>query len=345
MDFFSNLTQSLGSLSIIPLGLNWVDLLILLVFVVYIFEGYTLGFFKASFDFLSFILSFSLALIYYSFFGNILVKTFDIPRGFAEAIGFFIAAFLSEIVLASIFRLIFLKSHLVKKYNEKLERNKKINQVLGILPSFLSSLVLVSFILILIASLPLSAFLKTSVHSSRIGSYLISNSQGLKGEMNKVFGGAVKDALTFLTVEPRSNQRVSLNFKTEEISIDESSEREMFQSLNQERNKRGLKTLVFDISLRDVGRKHCIDMFNRGYFSHYTPEGQSPFDRMGQDGINYTYAGENLAFAPNASLAMQGLMQSPGHRENILSENFGRIGIGVIDGGIYGKMFCQEFTN
>jgi uncharacterized protein YkwD len=38
-------------------------------------------------------------------------------------------------------------------------------------------------------------------------------------------------------------------------------------------------------------------------------------------------------------------MNSPGHRANILSANFGRIGIGVIDGGIYGEIFCQEFKD
>jgi len=42
---------------------------------------------------------------------------------------------------------------------------------------------------------------------------------------------------------------------------------------------------------------------------------------------------------------MQGLMNSPGHRANILNPNFHKIGIGVIDGGIYGKMYTQEFTN
>jgi uncharacterized protein YkwD len=86
-------------------------------------------------------------------------------------------------------------------------------------------------------------------------------------------------------------------------------------------------------------------MLARGYFSHYTPEGLSPFDRMTQAGIAYTSAGENLAFSPNVQLAMQGLMQSPGHRANILSKDYGKVGIGVIDGGIYGEMFVQEFTN
>ena len=86
-------------------------------------------------------------------------------------------------------------------------------------------------------------------------------------------------------------------------------------------------------------------MFARGYFSHYTPEGLSPFDRMAQTDVSYTYAGENLALAPNVTVAMQGLMQSPGHRANILFPNFGKLGVGVIDGGIYGQMYCQEFTD
>ena len=86
-------------------------------------------------------------------------------------------------------------------------------------------------------------------------------------------------------------------------------------------------------------------MLARGYFSHYTPEGLSPFDRMNQAHISFTYAGENLAFSANVQLAMQGLMNSPGHKANILSSHYHKIGIGVIDAGIYGEMFDQEFTD
>jgi uncharacterized protein YkwD len=86
-------------------------------------------------------------------------------------------------------------------------------------------------------------------------------------------------------------------------------------------------------------------MFERGYFSHYNPEGMSPFDRMEQAGIHFIAAGENLALAPNVTIAHQGLMDSPGHRANILSTDFGKVGIGVMDGGMFGRMFVQEFTD
>src|SRR4030043_59710 len=115
--------------------------------------------------------------------------------------------------------------------------------------------------------------------------------------------------------------------------------------LNKERKSQGLKLLIWDDQLMEVGRAHCLDMFERGYFSHYTPEGASPFDRMDKAGIDYKAAGENLAYAPNVNIAHQGLMTSTGHRENILRPEFGHLGVGVIDGGINGKMFCQEFKN
>jgi uncharacterized protein YkwD len=119
----------------------------------------------------------------------------------------------------------------------------------------------------------------------------------------------------------------------------------MFKMVNTERVQHGLAPVFFDAKLRAVARAHSDDMFKRGYFSHYTPEGLSPFDRMKNANIEFLSAGENLALAPTTELAMQGLMNSPGHRANILSPSFGKIGIGVIDGGIYGKMYSQEFTD
>ena len=174
---------------------------------------------------------------------------------------------------------------------------------------------------------------------------MLSNAQGLEKDLNSVFGGAINETINFLTVEPKGNEIVSLNYKTKNVLPDYKSEQDMFKLVNKERVSRGISQLIFDNKLGDVGRAHCEDMFAKGYFSHYTPEGLSPFGRMDQAGIIYNAAGENLALAPNVDIAMKGLMNSPGHKANILSENFGKIGVGVVDGGIYGEMFCQEFSN
>ena len=119
----------------------------------------------------------------------------------------------------------------------------------------------------------------------------------------------------------------------------------MLALVNEERAKQGLKPLIADPELAQVARQHSADMFARGYFSHYSPEGKSPFDRMHDAGVKYTVAGENLALAPTLTIAHNGLMNSPGHRANILRPQFGRVGIGVMDGGSKGLMISQEFRN
>jgi uncharacterized protein YkwD len=119
----------------------------------------------------------------------------------------------------------------------------------------------------------------------------------------------------------------------------------MLALVNAERVERGLKPLAADPEITPVARAHSQDMFSRGYFSHYTPEGKDPFDRMKSAGIKYYSAGENLALGQTLRICHEGLMNSPGHRANILNPSYGRLGIGILDGGAYGLMISQEFRN
>ncbi|HSX40533.1 MAG TPA: CvpA family protein [Candidatus Saccharimonadales bacterium] len=322
-------------------GLNWVDLLIIAVFLFYAVEGYALGFVAALLDLISFVASFALALKFYTLVSTVLVSHFSLQQGFAKAIGFFAVAFISELLLS------FLLRKLIKRVPSFVAPPwfHRVDHFLGIIPGIFSAVVLLSFLLTLIVALPLSPFIKHGVGSAKLGTILVANSQGLEKNLNNVFGEAVNETMNFLTVEPQSNESVKLHFTVSNATVDTSAEQEMFVMVNHERTSRGLPALIFNNRLRDVARAHSDDMFKRGYFSHYTPEGLSPFDRMGQADIQFSYAGENLALAPNVTLAMQGLMQSPGHKANILSPNFKKVGIGVMDGGVYGEMFSQEFTD
>ena len=56
-------------------------------------------------------------------------------------------------------------------------------------------------------------------------------------------------------------------------------------------------------------------------------------------------AGENLALAQTLRIAHKGLMNSPGHRANILHKSFGRLGIGILSGDMHGIMVTQAFRN
>ena len=318
------------------LSLNWADCLILAILFFYAYKGYNSGFINALIDLLSFILSFLIGLKFYGFIAEILFKKASLPHGFSNALGFLGISILTHVILGVVIRnfLYFNPSFL-----------RRLNKLFGILPGILSGAIFVSFILILIVSFPMITPFKRTVSSSRVGNFLLYNAQGLEKQLKTVFGGAINETINFLTVEPKSNEIISLNFKAKYVLSDPQSEKYMFILVNKERTSRGLKKLIFDDSLRDVGRSHCEDMFKRGYFSHYTPEGLSPFDRISQAGITYADAGENIALSPNTDIAMLGLMNSPGHKANILFTGFGKVGIGVIDGGIYGEMYCQEFTN
>ncbi|MEK7558853.1 MAG: CvpA family protein [Patescibacteria group bacterium] len=327
----------------LPLAINWVDLVILVALLLYAIEGYSVGFISSLLDLVSFIVSFIIGLKIYAFIGKGIGNIFSISAGFSNALGFLIAASFSEIILGYISRRI-VYNRFFSKINFK-GTLSYLDRFLGACLGMLSALILFSFILSVIVALPLSVFLKRSVSSSKIGSFLVSKTSGFEKDLNNVFGGAVNDTLNFLTIEPKSTETVNLNFKTLKVTVDEAAEAAMFASVNKERTLRGLSSLDTDKRLTAAGRAHCVDMLKRGYFSHNTPEGLTPFDRMAQADVGFTYAGENLALAPNVETAMQGLMNSPGHKANILSVNFGTAGIGVIDGGIYGQMYCQEFTD
>jgi uncharacterized protein YkwD len=127
------------------------------------------------------------------------------------------------------------------------------------------------------------------------------------------------------------------------MAPDPVAERQLFDLVNEERTTRGLAILAWDERLVSVARAHSEEMFALKYFSHESPVNGSPFDRLKAAGITYTRAGENLAYAQSIAVAHRALMESPGHRENILRPEFTRIGIGVISAGAYGRMVTQLF--
>ncbi|MBI3384938.1 CvpA family protein [Candidatus Gottesmanbacteria bacterium] len=317
---------------------NWVDLIIIVVLFWYFLEGLGDNFLSKMFELLSLVVSFISALKFYSFFSFLLVANFSLPKGIANASGFFLAGLLGEAIFSTI------ATAVVNKIPKAYLVNN-LNKALGFVPSLTNGIVLVAFILTLIISLPVNPAVKSAVLSSRLGGPLVLKTQNLERQINQIFGGALNETLNFLTVKPEGKENVDLRFKTNSYSVDNSSEQMMWGLVNKERKDQGTRSLIFDEKLAVVARAHAKDMLERGYFSHNSPEGLSPFDRLKNAGISFETAGENLAFAPNVEIAHAGLMNSPGHRANILNADFGKVGIGVINAGIYGEMFVQEFTN
>lgn len=109
--------------------------------------------------------------------------------------------------------------------------------------------------------------------------------------------------------------------------------------VNQERAKAGLEALTSDSALTAMALDKAKDMYNNGYFDHTSPTYGSPFDMMRSYGIRYSYAGENIAKGQKTPEAvMTAWMNSTGHRQNILSPNFNKIGVAYYNG-----VWVQEF--
>lgn len=130
------------------------------------------------------------------------------------------------------------------------------------------------------------------------------------------------------------------------------AERGLLTLLNAARAEAGLPPVVADPALAAVGRAHARDMYLRGFFAHETPECGAatdtpgctvPSGRVRAAGIDYRTTGENLALAPTVAAAHDGLMASPGHRGNILTADFSRVGIGIVSGP-FGVMVTQVFA-
>jgi uncharacterized protein YkwD len=117
----------------------------------------------------------------------------------------------------------------------------------------------------------------------------------------------------------------------------------MARLINEERKKIGVKELSWYPEAVVVARDHAQDMWQRSYFGHFSPEGENVGDRLTKADISYFFVGENLALAPTVAIAHTGLMNSEGHRENILDNDFEKLAVGVVDNGVYGKMFVQIF--
>ena len=113
-------------------------------------------------------------------------------------------------------------------------------------------------------------------------------------------------------------------------SLEASYETLLFELINAERKVQGVPVLQNASKVATVARKHSVDMGTNEYFSHDNLQGQSPFDRLAIGGVSFRNAGENIATGyTNAYFAHEALMNSLGHRKNIVSTAYTHVGVGV----------------
>jgi len=127
------------------------------------------------------------------------------------------------------------------------------------------------------------------------------------------------------------------------VSVLTADEQTMVDMINQERSAVGVNPVKVDLRLGSVGRAKADDMKANNYFDHTSPTYGSPWAMMQQVGLPVGWAGENIAGNKSVAGAMAALMQSPGHKANILDPRFTHVGVGIAYGSSYGNLYVQEF--
>ena len=116
---------------------------------------------------------------------------------------------------------------------------------------------------------------------------------------------------------------------------------------NQARAANGLPALTESAALDSSAEAYSLSMATLNFFSHTGLDGSTFSARNEAAGYTgWTWMGENIAAGqPTADDVFQAWMNSPGHRANILNPRYLRVGIGVADGGMHGKMFVQNVAD
>lgn len=121
-------------------------------------------------------------------------------------------------------------------------------------------------------------------------------------------------------------------------------QKKVVELVNAERAKAGLKPLKMNTELSRVATLKSQDMAKNNYFDHNSPTYGSPFDMMKKFGISYRTAGENIAMGQTSpEQVMNGWMNSPGHRANILKSSFTEIGVGIAKNSSGRLYWTQQF--
>ncbi len=102
--------------------------------------------------------------------------------------------------------------------------------------------------------------------------------------------------------------------------------------LNQARAKAGVRALRTDAELVEIARSHSEDMIDHHFFAHVSPSTGTPEDRARRAKVLASRFGENIGLAPTPEDVHEGLMNSPGHRMNMLLPDYTHVGIAAEKG-------------
>jgi uncharacterized protein YkwD len=320
------------------MSFNLVDALLALVVLLGAFGGWRRGFVLAGLELVTLLASVLLAFLGYRYLAEFAQAQWPALGVWAAPLSFLASFVVLLLVIGAV------TGALGRALPQRAHAHG-FNRFMGLAPGAVNGLIHATVIALLLLTVPISDGLSRLTRDGALAARLAGPAHWLEAQLAPIFDPAVQRTLQAIIIPPQSRASIPLRFEVANPRPRPDLEARMLDMVNAERAKRGLEALKPDPQLAEVARGHSRDMLGRGYFSHFSPEGGTLAERMRKRDARYLIAGENLAFAPTLDLAHRGLMESPGHRANILRPQFGRLGVGVLDGGRYGLMVTQNFRN
>jgi uncharacterized protein YkwD len=117
--------------------------------------------------------------------------------------------------------------------------------------------------------------------------------------------------------------------------------------INQFRSQNNLPTLSIDARLMAAAEGHSLDMAQHNFFAHEGSEGASVGDRLTRQEYAWNFYAEDLGCGyDSAKAVVQGWLDSPTHRENLMAEQARHIGVGYVgdQGGDCGTYWTADFA-
>ncbi len=334
-----SLEQVLGQVAASLSGFNPVDVVLAVFLGLYALDGMRRGFIAGALGLAGIFLTLLVAVRVSPVAGEALAGLLNMPPLLANVIGFFAVLIVAQIVVAVAVR--FLLASL-KPVRVVLAPLMVVDHALGFIPGLVQAAIIATLVLTPLQLFPFVPQITAALQGSTLATEVPRRVMSMVPQL-EALAGRVATSPPSIQHVVSSNEQIRIP-RQASVQVDAYAESRLLELLNGERVKAGLRPLVADDQLRAVARGHSEEMFKLGYFAHQSPEAGSPADRLRAARIRFVVSGENLAYAPTTELAHAGLMASPGHRANILTPEYTRVGIGVMSAGPNGRMFTQNFA-
>src|SRR6266567_8993755 len=263
------------------MAFNVIDILLLLLVLLSVLNGYRRGFILGLLDLAGWVLSLLAGLRFYQPVARWLaVYIHSLPQIWNRPLAFILIAVIVGLA-------VHLVGNVILRRLPKDIHQRQVNRLFGIIPGFANGLITAAIVSALLLAIPLNEGLRERVRESAMVNRLAVYAERLEAALHPVFGEAIAETLNLLTIRPESTERVSLPFSVAKPRPRPELEARMLELVNRERIAAGLKPFAPDPELTEVARRHSADMFARGYFAHVTPEGRDPFERMREAKVSF----------------------------------------------------------